>query len=602
VQKDSINVVIVVPPWTILDTPNLGAHLLQASVQDLNCKVYVFYSDQLLANKIGLKQYKYISEDLLSQYELIQERLFVKAAYPDLPFLGRRVTSNGIDYKTPRSEFDPEINWSSFYCLEKSIDEWVCETAATLASSEFQLIGFTISHQQTNASIALIDKIKELNSKKIIVVGGSNCDGKMANGILSLSNNIDFIFTGKSDISFKNFINDYSKGFLPQQKIIHSKTINNLDDLPTPLYDDYFFQIKENKLELKHWINIESSRGCWWGWKNQCKFCGVNGSHNIYKSKTAERIYKDIVFYNEEYQVRNFRMVDTLMPRKFFKSLIPKLSGLGINIFYEQRADVSFEQMSLLKKAGVNSIQIGIESLCSSHLALINKGVSVANNINSLRYSSILNIYNGWNLLYNIPNEDEIGWKKTLDVLPFIKHLPPPSYFRPVEIARFSPYHEMPELYNIKNLKYFDVYDDIYPHNVDIESLAWLFEGEYPTVKQINPDLIESIGKFVKDWILSWQSKEKRSRLVILEKDGEFILVDTRGLDKTKKIQIIDRDQVSVALIGPESRVFPKYAEWAKDNKLVIDIDGTLVALTITNPILYQNILHEYKFDNYERN
>ena len=86
-------------------------------------------------------------------------------------------------------------------------------------------------------------------------------------------------------------------------------------------------------------------------------------------------------------------MVDTLMPKHYLKSVIPQIKDLNINIFYEQKADLTFDQMNILKKSGINYIQIGIESLAQSHLDLIGKGVTVSQNINALRFSYINKIY-----------------------------------------------------------------------------------------------------------------------------------------------------------------------------------------------------------------
>lgn len=591
-EKKHLDIILVVPPWTILDTPHLGVHLLQASISEEYCNISIFYSDQLLAKKIGIDKYRYISEVLVSQYELIQERLFAKIAYPKhFPFLGNRVSLHGVDYKTPRTEYDQRVDWEYLFSLENSINQWVCETAEQLAKSKASIVGFTISHQQTNATISLINKIKEINPQKIIIVGGSNCDGEMANGILSLSANIDYVFSGKSEISFAKFIMDYCSGVLPDSKIINASSINNLDELSFPNYDDYFRQIKYNDFNISLWLNVESSRGCWWGWKNQCNFCGVNGSQRRYQSKTPRRIYDEIKYLKETYNVSNIRMVDTLMPRRYFDSFIPKLTNFELNIFYEQRADISFVQMQSLKKAGVNSIQIGIESLASSHLKLINKGVTVADNLNSLRYSLMLDIYNGWNLLYNIPNEDEKGWEETLKLLPYVKHLPPPTYFRPVELARFSPYFTSPEEYGIKNVRCFDVYKDIYPPFAAIESLAWLFEGDYQSTSKTNPSLIKQVDISIKEWISSWANAKERVSLTVLEKDSSFLLIDTRGLSNTKRIQQINYEQVSVALIGSKSIFFNEHRKWAFDNKIAIEIEEIFIPLATSSPMLFNSVL-----------
>ena len=591
------NMVIVVPPWTIIDTPNLGVHLLQAIGKENGVKISVFYSDQTLGRTIGIKKYRYISEKLVSQYELIQERLFAKAAYPDcFKFLGNRIDENGPIYPTPRSDYDEPTDWDLLYKLEPQINKWIEDTVEYIVSLDVDIIGFSISHQQVNASIALINRIKKISPNKIIVVGGSNCDGCMAEGILTLSTKIDYVFSGKSEVTFKEFLRDYCNGILPKNKIIKGKVIKNLDDIPFPCYDDYFRQLKENKIKLLDiWFNVESSRGCWWGTKSNCKFCGVNGKNELFNCKSSKRIISEIKYLTQEYSISNIRMVDTLMPKHYLKSVIPQIKDLNINIFYEQRADLTFDQMNILKKSGINYIQIGIESLAQSHLDLIGKGVTVSQNINALRFSYINKIYNGWNLLYNIPQEDDKGWKETLKLLPFIIHLPSPTYFRPVELARFSPYYDSPAKYGIKNLRPFEVYYDVFPKDSDIFSLAWLFKGDYDTSKHRDPDLIELVNLFVIKWIDSWSDLKKRRFLHVIKHNHLYFLVDTREIKGTKRIRKVTEEETSVILLGEESRVFKNYKDWLLRIKCALIINGIITPLAVCDPDLYINIQCKYK-------
>ncbi|RKX75719.1 MAG: hypothetical protein DRP87_13860 [Spirochaetes bacterium] len=67
-------------------------------------------------------------------------------------------------------------------------------------------------------------------------------------------------------------------------------------------------------------------------------------------------------------------MVDTLMPNKYFHSLLIQMHKElpQITFFYEQRSDLSIDQMLILKNAGMNFTQVGIESLSTNILNLIN--------------------------------------------------------------------------------------------------------------------------------------------------------------------------------------------------------------------------------------
>lgn len=280
------------------------------------------------------------------------------------------------------------------------------------------------------------------------------------------------------------------------------------------------------------------------------------------------------------------------MPKNYFKTLLPKLKKENLNIFYEQRANLSFGEFVALKKAGVNSIQIGIESFSFNQLKALNKGVSVADNINSLRYCSICDISIGWNLLYDFPNDEKKDWEKTLAILPALVHLPAPCYFRPVELARFSPYFKNPGNYNISNLRYFEVYNDIYPQDADIDNLAWLFTGDYQCASKENKTIINKINNLVRKWVQNWNDAEKRKQFTVFNKDDEYLIIDSRN-SESPIVKLIDQEQASVVVLGSESKYINKYREWAIRNNFLLTIDNTLIPLAICSQDLYQLLLDE---------
>ena len=60
---------------------------------------------------------------------------------------------------------------------------------------------------------------------------------------------------------------------------VHRLT-KDLDKLPYPDYDDYVLTQKQLNLVFPGdpALHIEGSRGCWWGQKHQCTFCGLNAA------------------------------------------------------------------------------------------------------------------------------------------------------------------------------------------------------------------------------------------------------------------------------------------------------------------------------------
>lgn len=576
------NIIIVIPPLTLINSPNLGVHNLQSVAKASNFKIEILYSDLIFAKKIGIEVYNYINNELMSPYEQIAERLFANKAHKNID--NNQYKNSLLRLKKEKYiENENNLIWDKLFELENKIDEWVDEIIEILINKNAKIVGFSTSHQQTNACITLVNAIKKKDNTIVTLVGGSNCDGKMAKGITSLSKNIDFVFNGESEISFLDFIKQNITKENNCETIIKGQKIKKLDEIPIPNFDDYFNQLKKLNIDYEHnniWINYETSRGCWWGVDNLCTFCGVNGSDTGYRLKSPKKIVGELMELKTKYNVNNFRMVDTLMPGSYFRNLLPMLVDIKIeNIFYEMRADITYNQMKLLKNAGIKFMQIGIEAFSNNILNLINKGATYIENINVLRYARITGITIGWNLLREVPNDCINDWKQTLKIIPYLRHLDPPSGFRPVELARFSPYYETYSKYNITNLKPFDVYSEIFPSNADIDNLAWLFYGDYDCSSRSDLEIIKAIEDEVEYWNELWLNENDFPVLEIIPYENEFLIIDNRKIIDTKKTHFINIEQVSVCVLGKQSIHFEKYRDWAISNKLILVVEQDYIPL-----------------------
>src|SRR5262249_9714226 len=132
----------------------------------------------------------------------------------------------------------------------------------------------------------------------------------------------------------------------------------------------------------------ESSRGCWWGEKHHCTFCGLNGLGMAFREKSADVVAKELEMMFAKYPIRRVNMVDNIMPHKYFTSLLPRLRDRlpqTAAIFYEQKANITLRKAQALKNARITAIQPGIESLNSHVLKCINKGTTATQNIALLR-------------------------------------------------------------------------------------------------------------------------------------------------------------------------------------------------------------------------
>ena len=126
--------------------------------------------------------------------------------------------------------------------------------------------------------------------------------------------------------------------------------------LPTPDYDDYFDALRASTLSnlIRPGLLAESSRGCWWGEKSHCTFCGLNGTGMKYRSKSPERVLTELAELSRRYGVSGIQFVDNILDMSYFRHVLPRLAAAGgrYALFYETKANLKREQVELLADAG----------------------------------------------------------------------------------------------------------------------------------------------------------------------------------------------------------------------------------------------------------
>ena len=585
-------VLIIVPPFAFIDRPSLGVHLLQGVGRRLGVDVQVLYANMLFAGFVGHGLYEALSN--MSYSLFMGERLFARAAFgvPPMGYDNGEPIDEVFAAARLRDAVLPQISTHNLLNIEARIDDYLDSFVPAVAAGGYDVIGCTTSFEQTAASLAILAGVKRYSPGTLTILGGPNCEGEMAEGLAELSSDVDWIFAGESEETFATFLEGLLGNRRPSERILIGKPCMDLDGLPPLDYADYYAQLQafvpNSRWQSATRINFETSRGCWWGQKNHCTFCGLNGQGMTMREKSPDRVIAELEQLLARHPNRDVMMTDNIMPHSYWKTLVPRLPVAlpDVHIMYEQKANLSLRNVTDLAAAGIREIQPGIEALSTGLLRLMDKGTTCAQNLALLRYARANLVGVIWNLLTGFPNDQLVWYEETLELIPFLHHLPPPGGRNQIVIDRFAPYHSDPDRYGISELRPYPAYREWLPASAPAHKIAYHFEGTYTSEGVAHPEIMEAIDRALEAWGLSWLSGE-RSELDVRQIAHGYELVDTRGLPRLPRLQRIDEDQAISALVA-RSLTSPERAgdAWARSQRVVVERDRKLVPLATASPAL----------------
>ena len=105
-----------------------------------------------------------------------------------------------------------------------------------------------------------------------------------------------------------------------------------MDESPVPSFDDYFADLAEldrvDRVEIEFdTLSVETSRGCWWGQKSHCVFCGIDDETMQYRAHSRENTLVMLDELSRRHGVRSFRFSDYIPPHTCFQTLLPELAA-----------------------------------------------------------------------------------------------------------------------------------------------------------------------------------------------------------------------------------------------------------------------------------
>jgi len=528
-------VLLISMPYGSLERPALGLGLLQAQLDRAEIPCDTRYLAFAFADAIGVDEYLWLSREL-PYTAFAGDWLFTEALYGPRP----RADAAYADAILRREWQLDDATIARLLALRAACEPFLRHCLAAVPWERYDVVGFTSTFEQNIASLALARRLKALHPELFVVFGGANWEGAMGRELHRRFACVDAVCSGEADHSFAELLAALDQGRSPGEVpgIVYrcdgrtvatppAPLVRDLDALPMPDFDPWMRDREASSAaDLPVTMLLETGRGCWWGAKSHCTFCGLNGGSLAYRSKSPERALAEIRHLRERYGAVFFSAVDNILDMGYFRTLLPRLAAepAGMRFFYEVKANLSAEQVALLAAGGVTTIQPGLESLSDHVLKLMAKGTTALQNVQLLKWCREHGVRPEWNLLYGFPGETAQDYADTVALMDAIWFLDAPSGYGPVRLDRFSPYHEDPAGYGMTNVRPMAPYPYLYPFDRDaLTHIAYYFDYDHAD----NGRPCNEVGAML-DRVRRWMSDQDRGALWLLDEGEDRLVLDER--------------------------------------------------------------------------
>ena len=453
---------------------------------------------------------------------------------------------------------DPAVFAGMIRRAMKAAEACTEETAREIAALRPAVLAASSLFTQNNASLAILRRVKELAPDIRTLMGGPNCAGSAGAAILRFYPQVDAVYFGEGDEGMAQACRALAvgdAGALPYGVVCRGTPLpdplpyamtRDMNQVPTPDFSDFFRQLDQamspalRKLldtsfygpDLEPILQVEGSRGCWWGEKHPCSFCGLNGERNVYRAKTPQHLLSEVRALSARFGTTLFELTDNVLSRDVVCELPALLEAEHIKYRFvaEVKTNLKDAELAALRRVGFVSLQAGIENLQDHLLQLMGKGGSAVQNVAFIRSCMQNGIELMWNFLFGIPGESAADYEELLALLPKLVHLQPPQNTTRIAFQRYSRYLQDPEKYGLL-LRPKALYPFVYGDNPEmLRDSALYFDltgGEAYEAFQAHSPLYEKLKCIIRGWQQSWVDGEP-ARLIILDRGDYCMMVGSR--------------------------------------------------------------------------
>ncbi len=512
-MSDQAQVALVNMPFSYAKYPSIQLGTLSALLKSNAIPVECHHLNVRFAHLIGVE----LHESICEKRALFGEWLFSSLLFRDNP---KRMEYPQV-FKPVFEQIAQESGKPAGYFEEiatRIAPQFLTWALTAIDWGRYKLVGFTSTFDQNVASLTMAKLIKDLYPEVTIVFGGANFDGEMGLEHFRAFPFIDHVVVGEGEESFLPLVRrildgkteDFPNGVIYREgeKVMLTPNAALFSDFAKtgpPDYDDYYQLLAELGHKAQGFERIllyEGSRGCWWGEKHHCTFCGLNAQSMKFRAKKPEQVLTEIADLSRRYDAVRFRLVDNIIDMTYIDGLFGKLAAehCDLDVFIETKSNLQKHQIKTLAAGGVKCMQPGLESLSLNQLRAMDKGATPMQNIICLKWSLYYHVTVLWNILLGFPGETNEDYQRQLDLIPSLLHFQPPEATGKFWLQRFSPYFTRPHEYGIRiagpGMAYEYVYD---ARQLDLKKIAYDFEYELDSW-QVDPHLYQEVVAAIGSW------------------------------------------------------------------------------------------------------
>ena len=515
-------IVLVSMPFGQVFSPSIALSLLKSELAAHDMSAEVKYFSIQFAELIGQHFYYGLSAESRPSIEHLAGEWIFSGALPSASRPARYV--DAILRKRGAAHTGQPVSAALIRRILRAraqVDGFLRECLDWMLRARPRLVGFTSMFQQHAASLALARLIKQALPESFVVFGGANCADVMGAETVRQFPFVDAVVSGEADLVFpelaRRVLEGQPVGGLPgvrtpdgvaaefaRGRFSPAPMVRDMDALPYPDYSDYFEQFEASRF-AREWqpsIYLETSRGCWWGERMHCTFCGLNGQTMAFRAKSAPRAVEELTTMTGRYPACVVEMTDNILDLGYFKEFVPELARRppATGIFYEVKANLRKDQLRSLRDAGIRSIQPGIESFSDPVLKLMRKGVSALQNVQLLKWCKELGLQPGWNVLWGFPGEPPDEYLRMARLVPLLTHLQPPEGYGMIRLDRFSPNFFDSERLGFADVRPLPAYRHVYSLSEEaLGNLAYYFDFGYREPRDVRA-YAEPLFKALREW------------------------------------------------------------------------------------------------------